>query len=618
MHDTNFPPDPEFFPEAFSEFYVPGGEGTDWTPENTIVKAAGDEIILHHTDDTFHTISWNITHLDYDSPTFTVDVEIRALSGGVITTLTDENATRGGGSIDWDTNLPQDNGIYTYRITAEHNLTEEQGPPGLCLDTDKSSVLTVTVNEFYYCSKDVQVGTLKGVVKYTLNQDAWPGSVTIRFFGPDLEELDYPLTDQPGLAGTHFSDVYEIDAEYDENDELIGPIYCVVYADECEDTALLNRDGTAKPALQKGTTTLEELLNLGGATLIDPPLTEHEEEDPGAFVHYNIDNDDDSDNALGGTKHPGSDLLQQEDPVADEDDVLAFTVTFDPTIDWGKAALTRTGDAILIWTSAIKGEDDALLVDEQEQVWDLSVPAQHTAFHALIETSLFVEGAEYNGEADLKLQFLRPNDTLICEDVVHYTAIAANCEDQPRTEGTDYPGDLSQRGFFEAVFPNPGGGGLVRCEWSSLAPQDPTYNCIAWSVGRDDVWVNPVLEVPPGSGIYLGEVTLGGTHYISIDLYDSDDPGTEPDWGNGNNSFEADPEMHNFYLDQANCTPTGTGPDDAQIMYYTGYHGAKRRSCACGNGQWLMYESKCGEFDIIEHVHDQLDSGYSGRSIYYK
>jgi len=31
-----------------------------------------------------------------------------------------------------------------------------------------------------------------------------------------------------------------------------------------------------------------------------------------------------------------------------------------------------------------------------------------------------------------------------------------------------------------------------------------------------------------------------------------------------------------------------------------------------------MYESKCGAFDIIEHVHDQLDSGYSGRSIYYK
>jgi len=449
--------------------------------------------------------------------------------------------------------------------------------------------------------------------------------VTIRFFGPDLEELEgaaCPLEEQPyegGTEGTHFSDVYNLNVDYDQDDELIEPIYCVVYAEENAADAANNRDLEPKPALQRGTATLQELLNLSAATLIDPPLTEHEEEDPGAFVHYNIDNDDDSDNTLGGTKHPGNDLLQQEDPVTDEDDLLAAVATFDTTIHWGKVALVRSEESILVWTSATKGEDHALLVEEQEaeEVWDLSVPAEYAAFHAL-KSSLFVEGAEYNGEADLKLQFLRPDDTLICEDVIHYTGIAADCEDQPRTEGTDYPGDRSQREFFEAAFPNPGGGGLVRCEWSSLAPQDPTYNCIAWSVGRDDVWVNQVVEYPQYSGVFWPELTLWGTHYVSIDLYDSDDPGTEPDWGNGNNSFEADPEMHNFYLDQANCTPTGTGPDDAQIMYYTGYHGAKRRSCACGNGQWLMYESKCGAFDIIEHVHDQLDSGYSGRSIYYK
>ncbi|MGD9498716.1 MAG: hypothetical protein AB7Y46_20655, partial [Armatimonadota bacterium] len=59
---------------------------------------------------------------------------------------------------------------------------------------------------------------------------------------------------------THFSDVYQIDAEYDENDELMGPIYCVIFADEGEDYAPLNRDGVPKPALQKGTTTLQEVV----------------------------------------------------------------------------------------------------------------------------------------------------------------------------------------------------------------------------------------------------------------------------------------------------------------------------------------------------------------------
>ena len=34
--------------------------------------------------------------------------------------------------------------------------------------------------------------------------------------------------------------------------------------------------------------------------------------------------------------------------------------------------------------------------------------------------------------------------------------------------------------------------------------------------------------------------------------------------------------------------------------------------------EWLVYESKCGRGDVVEHVYDQLDSGHSGRSIYYK
>ena len=34
------------------------------------------------------------------------------------------------------------------------------------------------------------------------------------------------------------------------------------------------------------------------------------EETDGAFVHWNIDNDDSSDNSIGGSKRPGGDFLQ--------------------------------------------------------------------------------------------------------------------------------------------------------------------------------------------------------------------------------------------------------------------------------------------------------------------
>ncbi|MCS7253994.1 MAG: hypothetical protein RMK18_10280 [Armatimonadota bacterium] len=33
----------------------------------------------------------------------------------------------------------------------------------------------------------------------------------------------------------------------------------------------------------------------------------------------------------------------------------------------------------------------------------------------------------------------------------------------------------------------------ARCEWSILKGADPSYNCIAWSIGRTDVWIISVL-----------------------------------------------------------------------------------------------------------------------------
>jgi len=49
-----------------------------------------------------------------------------------------------------------------------------------------------------------------------------------------------------------------------------------------------------------------------------------------------------------------------------------------------------------------------------------------------------------------------------------------------------------------------------------------------------------------------------------------------------------------------------------------------RGSCSCGAGRWIMYRSKMGPEDTIEHVYDQLDwtdvnnSGFGTRVRYYK
>jgi len=73
------------------------------------------------------------------------------------------------------------------------------------------------------------------------------------------------------------------------------------------------------------------------------------------------------------------------------------------------------------------------------------------------------------------------------------------------------------------------------------------------------------------------------------------------------------------FYDAKGYEPTGTGPSDADIMYYSGFHGARSKGCNCGAGKWIMFESKCGEWERIEHVHDQLNGSDYGVPVrFYK
>jgi hypothetical protein len=308
------------------------------------------------------------------------------------------------------------------------------------------------------------------------------------------------------------------------------------------------------------------------ATDLYGTVAEGDEEDPGALVHYNVDNDNSSDNSQGAPKHPGGDYLE-DGPVTGENDPLPMTMSLAPDLREGIVTLSRGGSGVRVWKSAQKGAGNEILVDQDGKIWDLADDQQRTDFTGL-SNSLYVEGSD-GAVGALALIYFPPGGAEAIDDLVIYHFTAADCGDQPRT-------DNGKRQQFEAAFPS-----LVRCEWSITAPPSGVYNCIAWSVGETDVWYNKLYHNPPG------------------------DVGIDKEYGDDDGVFELS-DMDAFYLDKKGWTPSAQGPTDAQAIYYSGFHAARKRTCACGGGRWLMFESKCGEADRIEHVWEQLNGGAYG------
>jgi hypothetical protein len=98
--------------------------------------------------------------------------------------------------------------------------------------------------------------------------------------------------------------------------------------------------------------------------------------------------------------------------------------------------------------------------------------------------------------------------------------------------------------------------------------------------------------------------------------------------------------MDDFYDDKKDWGVITSGTDEekaeqAEAVYYSygtpwnygagdpvpgpGYHAARKMSCSCGAGKWIMYKSKCGDWEVIEHVWDQLNgSTYGNTDRFYK
>ncbi|HEC79527.1 MAG TPA: hypothetical protein ENI34_10395 [candidate division WOR-3 bacterium] len=368
-------------------------------------------------------------------------------------------------------------------------------------------------------------------------------------------------------------------------------------------------------------------------------VPDSEEVNPGVYVHFNLDNDNNSDNSIAGSegRHPGGDYLE-DGPVSGEDDLELVKIEMKPLLHTGRVELKRDNASIRVWSSSNKGADKKVLYDNDVKSWNLAIPSERQEFENLKE-NLWVEGLGYNAEGHLFIWYYDASGTRWTGDLVKYTFIAADCGRQPRTEPEAVYfriyNPITQEWHWELnptyvqkdnyqnpnIFPN-----LKGCEWS--VTQDlrvvgnkkysrPEYNCIAWSVGESNVWYNP--------------------NYIDMN------------YGNHNGIFE-DVDMDSFYFKKKGWKLVTSGSDEekakiAKAMYYSyvgdwnylnepppargwnylseppdskligksiGFHGARRYKCDCGAGKWIMYESKCGQGEKIEHIWNQLNGPVYG------
>ena len=87
------------------------------------------------------------------------------------------------------------------------------------------------------------------------------------------------------------------------------------------------------------------------------------------------------------------------------------------------------------------------------------------------------------------------------------------------------------------------------------------------------------------------------------------------DYGNKDGTFNNN-KIIDFY--QKKGYDIIEGANNADVVYYSGYHGAKKRNCSCGSGKWLMFESKCGSMGRVEHPYDKIGGIYGNPALYWK
>ena len=357
-----------------------------------------------------------------------------------------------------------------------------------------------------------------------------------------------------------------------------------------------------------------------------------DEKYPGVFIHFNLDNDNDSDNSEPAScpRQRGADYAEITSAVVGEDDVKSLTMSLLPSLDFGSAVLS-VPMGFKLWKDDEKGASN-LVLDCSESAgnkrWDLSDSGEKAEFLGLC-SSLYVEGTD-NNLGDIRLSYKTPTGAEVSRDCISYESAGADCGAQPKTDaetiywlnkGVSPPAWTPTAGWVQRdrIEGASYGLSLERCAYSIVDDLQPNehsgtnratltnYNCIGHAVDRNFEWYNA----------------------WDIDKYYGDNDGV----------FE-DSDMDEFFdILKGWSRLFIPGADDAEharsaeAMYYSygvtwnygdppgsnpapgpGYHGARKSSCSCADSgwNWSMYTSKLGQWEQIEHVWDQANGAVYG------
>jgi hypothetical protein len=345
-------------------------------------------------------------------------------------------------------------------------------------------------------------------------------------------------------------------------------------------------------------------------------VTNHETDT--AYVHWNIDNDDNSTVTLSEpAKHPGGDYKQNH--VVGENNLKTLGLGLTPDLNIGTIKLTIGANAKL-WKAMVKGpsttDTSNLVLASGTKSWNLANPTEKAEFNTL-KSTLFVEGINGGEPQDFKWEYKPPVGNEFELDKVKYKFIAADCGKQP------------VNATLKNSVANYLGIGLEGCEWSVLPDigDNNKFNCIAHSVNKSDRWYDKVKITAVQESIHgmlvwttksIETETINSIKYYYIDKKYGDGDGvfrdsiteTEQNQGKKNDIDE----LYKFY----GFTPTATSDVDAKIIYYSNFHAVKRKNCDCGTGKWRMFESKGGDGPIIEHRIIAPFGTYGNPVRYYK
>ena len=316
-------------------------------------------------------------------------------------------------------------------------------------------------------------------------------------------------------------------------------------------------------------------------------IPSEEKQNPGAFIHWNIDNDDES-LSLVVPKHFGGDYLQTNESVENEDDLVPLKITIKPVPLGGEVSLS-CGNGVALWRSPIKGQQDArFMASGQTRSWPLQTAVSQEILSTMRALPFFAEGVS-DVPTEVCISYANPYTQTPVSDSITITPIAANCGNQPEP--------YTQRIVVQNT-------SVVGCEWSVTDPDDnPNYNCMGFVVNETNKCYDSALTNQQGEPIEY-RIEDGVTRW-SIDYK----------YGNRDGVWSLE-DFDGFMLTKLELIPTDS-ISDATVIYYHDFHAAKRKNCPCGMPNWRMFESKMGEGICMEHLPDSL-SPYGTPIRYYR